>query len=117
MEEPANGAIRLRSELTMQETRRTMIKSALLGVGLVAVVATTAAAQPYYPYYYSGYGYPAYGYPAYGYAPGYAWYGWPYGSSYAYSAPAYQAPAYADPYAWWRPYSAGAGPKASTRGG
>ena len=27
-----------------------MIKSALLGLGLVAAVATTAAAQPYYPY-------------------------------------------------------------------
>jgi hypothetical protein len=76
---------------------------------------TTAAAQSYYPYYYPGYGYP-YGYAAYGYAPGYNWYGWPYGSPY-YSAPAYQAPAYADPYAWWRPYSAGAGPKASSRGG
>ena len=92
-----------------------MIKSALLGVGLLAGVATTAAAQSYYPYYYPGYGYP-YGYAAYGYAPGYGRYGWPYGSPY-YSAPAYQAPAYADPYAWWRPYSAGAGPKASTRGG
>ena len=116
MEEPANGAIRLRSELTMHETRRTMIKSALLGVGLVAAMATTAAAQPYYPYY-PGYSYPPYSYPAYSSPPGYAWYGWPYGWSYAYSAPAYQAPAYADPYAWWRPYSAGAGPKASTRGG
>lgn len=90
-----------------------MIKSALLGVGLVAALATTAAAQPYYPYYYPGYGY-SYGSPAYGYAPGYSWYGWP---SY-YPTPAYQAaPAYADPYAGWRPYSDNAGPKASTRGG
>ena len=91
-----------------------LIKSALLGVGFMAAVATTPAAQPYYPYYYSGYGYPAYSY-----SPGYAWgYGWPYGWSYSYPAPAYRtAPAYSDPYVWWRPYSDHAGPKASTRGG
>lgn len=94
-----------------------MIKSALLAVGLVTAVATTAAAQAYYPYYYPGYGYPPYGYSPYSYSPGYAWgYGWP---NYYYSpAPAYRAaPAYSDPYAWWRPYSDNAGPKASTRGG
>jgi hypothetical protein len=39
--EPASGAIRLLSEPIMQETRRTMIKSALLGFGLFAAVATT----------------------------------------------------------------------------
>ena len=96
-----------------------MIKSALLGVGIVAAVATTAAAQPYYPSYSPGYSYPPYGYPAYSYPPGYAWsYGWPYGWSYYYPAPAYRAaPAYSDPYVWWRPYSDNAGPKASTRGG
>src|ERR1700682_5628005 len=36
---------------------RTMIKSALLGMGVGAVVATAAAAQPHYPYYYPGYNY------------------------------------------------------------
>lgn len=98
-----------------------MIKSTLLGVGLLAAVATTAAAQSYYPYYNPGYGYPGYGYapygyPAYSYPPGYAWSGWPYG--WPYSAPAYRAaPAYSDPYAYWRPYSDNAGPRASTRGG
>jgi hypothetical protein len=93
-----------------------MIKAALLGLGLVAVMAVTAAAQSYYPYYYPGYGYPGYGYPAYSYPPGYAWgYGWPYGWPYY---PAYRAkPAYSDPYVWWRPYSDNAGPKASTHGG
>ena len=99
-----------------------MIKSTLLGVGLLAAVATTAAAQPYYPYYsgygYPGYGYAPYGYPAYSYPPGYTWYGWTYGWPYYYSAPAYwTAPAYSDPYAYWHPYSDNAGPRASTRGG
>jgi len=86
-----------------------MIKSALLGVGIVAAVATTASAQTYYPNYYPGYSYP----------PGYAWgYGWPYSWPYYYPAPAYRAaPAYSDSYVWWRPYSDNAGPKASTRGG
>ena len=95
-----------------------MIKSVLLGIGFVAAMATTAAAQSYYPYYYPGYGYPTYGYPAYSY-PGYAWsYGWPYAWPYSYGTPAYRAaPAYADPYVWARPYSDNAGPKASTRGG
>ena len=94
-----------------------MIKSALLGVGIVAAVATTAAAQTYYPNYYPGYSYPAYGYPTY--PGGYAWgYGWPYSWPYYYSAHAYRAvPAYSDPYVWWRPYSDKTGPKASTRGG
>ena len=84
-----------------------MIKSALLGIGLVAAVATTAAAQTYYPNYYPGYSYPPYGYPTYSYPPGYAWgYGWPYSWPYYYPAPVYRAaPAYSDPYVWWRPYS------------
>src|SRR5437868_12201808 len=91
---------------------RTMLKSALLGIGFVAALATTAAAQPYYPYYYPGYSYPpGYSNPMYGYPYGYtSYYGWP---NY-YWAPAYRtAPAYFDPYAWARPYSAGAGPAAS----
>jgi hypothetical protein len=94
-----------------------MFKPALLGIGLLATATTTAAAQLYpysypgYSYYsYSGYSYPTYGYP-YGYSP---YYGWP---NY-YGAPVYRtAPAYSDAYVWWRPYSAGAGPKASTHGG
>ena len=96
-----------------------MIKSALLGIGFAAAVATMAAAQAYYPYYSPGYGYSPYGYPAYSYPPGYAWgYGWPYGWPYYYSPPAYRpAPAYSDPYVQARPYSDNAGPKASTRGG
>jgi hypothetical protein len=83
-----------------------------MGVGLAAAVATTVAAQPYYPYYYPGYSYPPYGYPAYGYPAGYTWgYGWPYGWSNYYPAPAYRTvPAYSDPYVWWRPYSDHAGP-------
>src|SRR5712671_4440999 len=55
---------------------RAMIKSAALGMGLTAVVATAAAAQPYYLYYYPGYSYsypgysyPTYSYPAYGSGP------------------------------------------------
>src|SRR5712672_3152743 len=66
---------------------RTMFKSALLGIGIAAAVTTTAAAQPYYPYSYPGYGYyytypgysyPTYSYPSYGYPYGYsAYYGWP----------------------------------------
>jgi len=96
-----------------------MIKSVLLGIGFAAVVAGTAAAQAYYPYYYPGYGYWPYSYPAYGYPPGYTWgYGSPYSWPYYYPAPVYcAAPAYFDPYVWWRPYSDNAGPKASTRGG
>jgi hypothetical protein len=97
---------------------RTMIKSALLGMGIAAVVATAAAAQSYYPYYYPGYSYsypgynyPTYNYPTYGYPYGYSSY---YGSPYSYQAPSYQsAPAYSDPYVAARPYSSGAGPKAS----
>jgi hypothetical protein len=94
-----------------------MLKSALAGIGLAAALATTAAAQLYYPYNpgYSYYSYPGYGYPTYGYPSGYsAYHGWP---NY-YGAPAYRAGlAYSDPYVWWRPYSGGAGPKASTHGG
>jgi hypothetical protein len=98
-----------------------MIKSALLGMGLAAVVVTAAAAQPYYPYYYPGYNSyyssyysaPGWGYPAYSYPYGYSWYsGWPY----SYPAPAYSyrpAPAYSDPYVAARPYSDGAGPRVS----
>ena len=86
-----------------------MLKSALLAIGLLAAVVTTAAAQPYYPYYpyyYPGYSYPTYGYP-YGYT---SYYGWP---SY-YWPPVYRpAPAYSDPYVQVRPYSDGAGPRAS----
>jgi hypothetical protein len=95
-----------------------MFKSALLGIGLVAAVTTTAAAQLYYPYSYPGYSYysyPGYSYPTYGYPYGYSsYYGWPY----YYGTPAYPAaPAYSDPYVGLRPYSDSAGPKASTRGG
>jgi hypothetical protein len=104
---------------------RTMFKAALLGAGLVASVATTAAAQVYYPdsypgygyYSYPGYSYPTYSYPSHSYPYGYSpYYGWP---GY-YQAPAYPyraGPAYSDPYVGWRPYSAGAGPRASTHGG
>jgi len=38
-----------------------MLKSALLGVGLLAVATTAAAAQSYYPYAYPGYA--TYSYP------------------------------------------------------
>jgi hypothetical protein len=95
-----------------------MIKSALLGMGLAAMVATAATAQPYFPYYFPGYSYsypgwsyPAYTYPAHRYPYGYSWYyGWPY----PYSAPTYRpAPAYSDPYVTARPYSDSAGPRAS----
>ncbi|HYZ43211.1 MAG TPA: hypothetical protein VE687_21655 [Stellaceae bacterium] len=92
-----------------------MLKAALLGIGIVAAVATTATAQVYYPY--PGYSYPAYSYPWYGYPYGYSsYYAWP---NY-YGAPVYPyraVPAYADPYVGWHPYSAGAGPKASAHGG
>ena len=94
-----------------------MLKAALLGIGIVAAVATTATAQVYYPYSYPGYSYPSYSYPWYGYPYGYSWYyAWP---NY-YQAPVYPyraGPPYADPYVGWRPYSASAGPKASTHGG
>jgi hypothetical protein len=104
-----------------------MLKSVLLGVGLVAAVTTTAAAQSYYPYYYPGYSYysypsysyysypgysyPTYGYPSYSYPNRYAsYYGWPYD----YRVPTYRAaPAYSDPYVGSRPYSDSAGPRAS----
>jgi hypothetical protein len=91
-----------------------MIRSALLGMGFAAAMATTAAAQPYYYPGYSYYSYPWYSYPAYGY-PYTSWsYGWP---SY-YAAPAYRpAPAYSDPYVTARPYSDSAGPRASGRVG
>ena len=99
---------------------QTMFKAALLGTGLAALVATTAAAQVYYPYpsynySYPGYIYPTYNYPSYSYPYGYSpYYGWP---NY-YQAPVYgPGPAYPDPYVGWRPYTSGAGPKASTRGG
>jgi hypothetical protein len=36
---------------------RTMVKSALLGIGLAAALTTAATAQVYYPYSYPGYGY------------------------------------------------------------
>jgi hypothetical protein len=102
------------------QLRCEMIKSALLGIGIVAGLATSAVAQPYYPYYYypgysyysaPGYSYPTYSYPAYGYPYGYSSYNaWPY----AYPGPAYRpAPAYSDPYAAARPYSDSAGPRAS----
>jgi hypothetical protein len=101
-----------------------MFKSALLGLGLVAALTTTAAAQLYYPYSYPGYGYypysgysyPGYSYPTYAYPYGYwSYYGWP---NYYYGTPAYRTRrAYSDPYVWWRPYSDNAGPKASTYGG
>jgi hypothetical protein len=93
-----------------------MLKSALVGIGIVAATATTAAAQSYYPYSYPGYGYyytyPGYSYPTYSYPS----YGYPYGYSayYGWQGPAYRpAPAYSDPYVGWRPYSDGAGPRAS----
>jgi hypothetical protein len=91
-----------------------MLKSALLGIGLLVAATTAAAAQSYYPYAYPGY-------PTYNYPYAYSYYGWPY--SYSgwptyYGAPAYRAaPAYSDPYVGLRPYSDGAGPKASTHGG
>ena len=91
-----------------------MLKSALLGIGLLAAATTEAAAQSYYPY--ANQGYPTYSYPyTYSYYTWpYSYYGWP---TY-YGAPAYRAaPAYSDPYVGWRPYSDSAGPKASTRGG
>jgi hypothetical protein len=93
---------------------RTMFKSALLGIGFVAAVATAAIAQPYYSYYYPSYSYyPGYSYPTYSYPYGYAsYYGWPNQLNY-YRPPYRAAPAYSDPSAWWRPYSDGAGPKAS----
>src|SRR5262249_39393136 len=124
---PCTGTILTSAMLSGHEVckrDRIMFKAALLGMGILAVVTTTAAAQVYYPYsypsynYYSypGYGYPTYSYPSYSYPYGYApYYGWPY-----YQAPAYPyraAPAYSDPYVGWRPYSDSAGPKASTRGG
>ena len=90
------------------EGTQTMFKAVLLGVALVAVMATTATAQVYYPYSYPGYGYysyPGYSYPTYGYPS--------YGYSYGYF-PSYR---WADPYSAWRPYSSAAVPKASTRGG
>ena len=85
-----------------------MLKSALLEIGLVAGVATTASAQTYYPYYYPGYSNPTYSYP-YGYS---VYYGWPYSGYYPAPAPSYQRtpPSYADPYVYARPYSDGAGP-------
>ena len=57
-----------------------------IGKGIAALVATAAAAQPYYPYYsqgysysYPGYSYPTYNYPTYDYPYGYSsYYGWPY---------------------------------------
>jgi hypothetical protein len=86
------------------------LKSALLGIGLLAA-ATTAAAQSYYPYYYSGY-------PTYSYPYAYSYYGWPYsynGWPTYYGAPAYRAaPAYSDPYVGLRPYSDGVGPSEYT---
>ena len=100
-----------------------MLKSALLGIGLLAAATTAAAAQSHYPYAYPGYptnSYP-YAYSSYNYPDAYSYYGWPY--SYSgwptyYGAPAYRAaPAYSDPYVGLRPYSDGAGPKASTHGG
>jgi len=91
-----------------------MLKSALLGVGLLAVATTAAAAQSYYPYAYPGYA-------TYSYPYAHSYYGWPYsyyGWPTYYGAPAYRAaPAYSDPYVGLRPYSDAAGPKASTRGG
>ena len=91
-----------------------MLKSALLGIGLLAVATTAAAAQSYYPY-----AYPSY--PTYNYPYAYSYYGWPYSyNSWPtyYPAPAHRAaPAYSDPYVGLRPYSDGAGPKASTHGG
>jgi hypothetical protein len=103
-----------------------VIKSALLGVGLVAAVATTAAAQTYYiipttipvtatdltAIRLTAIRLTAIRLDTLGAT------GWPYSWPYYYPAPAYRAaPAYTDPYVWWRPYSDNAGPKASTRGG
>lgn len=96
---------------------RTMLRSALLGIGLVAALAATAKAQAYYPYYYPSYSYPEYSYPGYGYP--YAAY--PYGYSTYYGSPYYYYPttrypgrtAYSDPYVYARPYSDAAGPRAS----
>ena len=114
--------------LVNMQWREPMLRSALLGVGLAAAAATTAAAQGYYgyPYHPYSYGNPYYSAPYYsGYdAPGY-YTGWP--SSYSYSYPwgysgvygwpyawAYRpAPAYSDPYVAARPYSGSAGPRAS----
>ena len=101
-----------------------MVKPALLGVGLAAVIATTATAQVYYPYSYPGYtyypGYSYYSYPAYTYRYGYPAYGYSYsyapnyGWAWPYPVPTYQtAPAYSDAYVSWRPYSDSAGPRAS----
>src|SRR5215831_20397008 len=75
---------------------QTMFKAALLGAGLTALVATTAATQVYYPYPSYNYSYPGYIYPTYKYPYGYSpYYGWP---NY-YHAPVYGAgPAYSDPY-------------------
>ncbi|HEU0156681.1 MAG TPA: hypothetical protein VFQ82_11475 [Stellaceae bacterium] len=99
-----------------------MIKAAVLGLGVVTAISTAAAAQPYYPYFASGYGYPAYPsyiypaytpaytYPAYNYPYGYAYYGTPY---YPYYYETNRPTAYNDPYVALRPYSDKAGPAAS----
>ena len=94
-----------------------LMRAGLAGIALVAVVAATAHAQPYYArhypeyaYSYPGYSYP---YPAYGYpypAYGYGYYGYPgyYGSAANYP---WVPPVWANPYAYFAPYSSGVGPR------
>ncbi len=81
--------------------------TAALAFGLLIGLAGAANAQAYYGGTYQ-YQYPYGGYsqytPYYYYGPGYSWY---YGPRYRRATP------YGDPYVYWRPYSDGAGPKAS----
>jgi hypothetical protein len=84
-----------------------LIRSILCG-SVLLLAAATADAQPYYPWY-SYPAYPAYPYAAYTYPPYYS-YGYRYPGSAYYG---YRPTPYNDPYVARRPYSDGAGPKAS----
>jgi hypothetical protein len=106
---------------------QTVVKGAVVGLGLLAGTAATGHTQ-YYSYYgtpntysWSPQNYPGYqtsysANPWYYYYPGYGYvYNYPTDNNYAGSA--YPAPrAYWDPYVAMRPYSDNAGPKASGHG-
>jgi len=90
-----------------------MLKSALLGIGLVAAIGTIATAQTYSPYYYPGYT----SYPGTTVNP-HAMDPYTYYNNYVYpgyaTSPYYSPPTpYNDPYVASRPYSDGAGPRVS----
>jgi hypothetical protein len=80
----------------------------LAGIVLALAVAAPAAAQPYYPRYYPGYGYP---YPVYGFPfPAYLYPNYP---TYRGPSPNYPwvPPPWANPYPFFAPYSSGVGPR------